>query len=82
MGESKNLELKKVESKLESFSNFFADIGKKLQINLVLNALHKAKESYTKKMSTVHLNALHKRTTQMRPTQRKLSTVHFSKNQQ
>ena len=60
MGESKNLELKKVESKLESFSNFFADIGKKLQINLVLNALHKENETYTKKI----VNSPFKRTTQ------------------
>ena len=30
MDDSKNLELKEVESKLESFNNFFADIGKKL----------------------------------------------------
>ena len=29
MGESKNLEIKEVESKLESFIKFFADIGKK-----------------------------------------------------
>ena len=30
MGESKNLEVKEVETKLESFNNFFAGIGKKL----------------------------------------------------
>ena len=30
MGESKNLELKEVESKLESFNNLFAEIGKEL----------------------------------------------------
>ena len=55
MGESKNLEIKEVESKLESFNSLFADVGKNLTKNLVLNA--------------------------MSPTQRKLSTVYFSKKQ-
>ena len=55
MGESKNLEIKEVESKLKSFNNFFAE-GKNLQKILVLNA--------------------------MSPTQRKLSTVYFSKKLQ
>ena len=55
MSEYKNLEIKEVESKLESFNSFIADIGKKLTENLVLTA--------------------------MRPTQRKLSTVFFLKQQ-
>ena len=46
MGESKNLEIKEVESKLESFNNFFADIGKKLTENFGA----KRNESYTKKI--------------------------------
>ena len=46
MGESKNLEIKEVESKLESFNNFFADIGKKLTEKISA----KRNESYTKKI--------------------------------
>ena len=46
MGESKYLEIKEVESKLESFNNFFADIGKKLTENFGA----KRNESYTKKI--------------------------------
>ena len=45
MGESKNLEIKEVESKLESFNIFFADIGKKLTEKFSA----KRNESYTKK---------------------------------
>ena len=42
MGESKNLEIKEVASKLESFNNFIADIEGKLGA--------KRNESYTKKI--------------------------------
>ena len=56
MGESKDLELKEIESKMELFNNFFADIGKNLQKKLVLSA--------------------------MRPLQKNLSAVYFSKKQQ
>ena len=46
MGESKNLEIKEKESKLESFNNFFANIGKKLTENVGA----KRNESDTKKI--------------------------------
>ena len=46
MGESKNLEIKEVESKLESFNNFFADIWKKLTEKFSA----KRNESCTKKI--------------------------------
>ena len=46
MGESKNLEIKEVQSKLESFNNFFADIRKKLTENFGA----KCNEPYTKKI--------------------------------
>ena len=46
MGESKNLEIKEVESKLETFKNFFADIGQKLTEKISA----KGNESYTKKI--------------------------------
>ena len=46
MGESKNLEINEVESKLESFNNFFADIGKKRTDKFSA----KRNDSYTKKI--------------------------------
>ena len=52
MGESKNLEIKEVESKLESFNNFFADIRKNLQKILVLNAMSPTQ----RKLSTVRFS--------------------------
>ena len=57
MGESKNLEIKEVESKLESFNHFFADQGKKFTEKFTA----KRNETYTKKI--VNSLFLQKKTT-------------------
>ena len=67
MGESKNLEIKEVESKLESFNKFFADIGKKLTENFGA----KCNESYKKKI----VNSLFLQKTTIREISKVLSDM-------